>query len=185
MAGIVYYLGDTHVLHPKVVKTRGFESQEEHDMAVVDSIYQTCHRGDSLVLTGDICFGGAEGFIRLMREGAQRNLPHLKNGVPLDWRPNFTIKVTQGNHDKTRMLIALLEAGWISGFACMYEYMTSRGKIVVSHIPMILDRWGYNIHGHLHTVVRPEPHYLNSSWEQHRRPMTFEALLEHKETSKK
>lgn len=78
MAGIVKYLGDTHLGHKKIFAPRGFETQEAHDAAVVDSIFQEMKSRDVLELAGDICFIGAEGFIRLMREGAKRNIDEFK-----------------------------------------------------------------------------------------------------------
>lgn len=79
MAGIVKHLGDTHLGHKKVFKPRGFDTQEAHDAAVIDSIFQGLKSRDVLELAGDICFIGAEGFIRLMREGAKRNLMSLSD----------------------------------------------------------------------------------------------------------
>lgn len=70
MAGIVKYLGDPHLGHKKIFKPRGFDTQEAHDAAVIDTIFQGLKSRDVLELAGDICFIGAEGFIRLMREGA-------------------------------------------------------------------------------------------------------------------
>lgn len=184
MAGIVYYLGDSHLFHSKVVESRGFTSQEEHDNTIIDSIYQTCHRGDSLVLTGDICFGGAAGYIKAMRDGAARNMSHLGGVVPDNWRPNFTTKVTQGNHDSSKMLKELFDAGWLSKYGAHFEYShcfdeetQDNVKILVSHIPHVLDRWDFNVHAHLHEKTLKDTVYLNSSWEQHRKPVTFIELL--------
>lgn len=183
MAGIRYFLGDTHLGHIKVVETRGFKTQEEHDMAVVDSIYRTCRRGDSLTLTGDICFSGPDEFIRLMREGAQRNLPNMKGGASEDWRPNFNIKVIQGNHDGFNMLMTLYLDEWISRFQATEEFYhkTDDGKVklIVSHIPLVPDRWDYNVHGHLHQKCLEDERYLNSSWEQFGRPVTFQEMLKY------
>lgn len=178
MAGIVKYLGDTHLFHPKVVESRGFTTQDEHDAAVVDSIFQNCGSRDSLFLAGDICFAGPNGFIKRMREGAKRNICEFKRRpVPDDWRPSFTIKVAQGNHDKLNMLMTLHSQGWINSFGAMYERTTPAGKIVISHVPFQLDRWDYNIHAHLHGNIREEREYLNCSWEQFKRPVTLDELL--------
>lgn len=180
MAGEVLYLGDTHLMHPGVVKDRGFETQEEHDAAVVDSIFKRCRARDSLILTGDICWGGSEGFIRLMREGAIRNLDEyrkLKKPLPEDWRPAFNIKIAQGNHDGFNMMMELVLSEWISKFGSMFERNTRHGRILATHVPHLLDRWDYNVHGHLHREIRQEREYLNSSWEQHQRPVTIDELL--------
>lgn len=182
MAGNVFYLGDPHLLHPKVVETRGFTSQEEHDKAVIDSMFAACRSRDSLILAGDVCFGGAEGFIRLMREGAVRNIDEFKSKkrpVPDDWRPAFNIKIVQGNHDGFAMLIELWQKGWISMFGAMIERKIpgTRLKLIVSHIPLLPDRWDYNIHAHLHGKILEEREYLNCSWEQHKRPVSFKELL--------
>lgn len=178
MAGIVKYLGDPHLGHKKIYIPRGFDTQEAHDAAVIDSIFQGLKSRDVLYLTGDICFGGADGFVRLMREGAKRNIDEFKRRpVPDDWRPAFIIKVAQGNHDGFNMLMSLYLDEWIDSFGASYERKTKAGNIIISHIPLQLDRWAYNIHGHLHEKIREEREYLNSSWEQYRRPVTFEELL--------
>lgn len=178
MAGIVKYLGDPHLLHKKIFVPRGFDTQEAHDAAIIDSIFQGMKSRDVLELAGDICFGGAEGFIRLMREGAKRNIDEFKrHPVPDDWRPAFIIKVAQGNHDSFKMLLQLYLEGWIDSFGAMYERKTPHGMIVTTHVPCQLDRWAYNIHGHLHEKIREEREYLNCSWEQFKRPVTFAELL--------
>lgn len=178
MAGIVKYLGDTHLGHKKIFKPRGFDTQEAHDAVVIDSIFQGLKSRDVLELAGDICFIGAEGFIRLMREGAKRNIDEFKRRpVPDDWRPNFIIRVAQGNHDRFKMLIQLYQEGWISSFGAMYERDTPVGRVLTTHVPYQLDRWAYNIHGHLHENIREEREYLNCSWEQFKRPVTLSELL--------
>ena len=163
MAGIVKYLGDTHLGHKKIFKPRGFDTQEAHDAAVIDTIFQGLKSRDVLELAGDICFIGAEGFIR--------------RPVPDDWRPNFIIRVAQGNHDRFKMLMQLYQEGWISSFGAMYERDTPVGRVLTTHVPYQLDRWAYNIHGHLHENIREEREYLNCSWEQFKRPVTLSELL--------
>lgn len=183
MAGKVFFLGDPHLKHKKIPKSRGFETVDEHDIAVIDSIFQTCGRDDSLVITGDTCFGGPDAFIKLMRDGAARNLPKMHGKVPDDWRPNFNIKVTQGNHDSFSMLMQLFLSEWISKFGSLFEYKMTRSdgsisKVIVTHVPVLLDRWEYNVHGHWHSRKVGNPDYLNSSWDHLRRPATFEELLQ-------
>lgn len=178
MAGIVKYLGDLHLGHKKIFQPRGFDTQEAHDAAVVDAIFQGLKSRDVLELAGDICFIGAEGFIRLMREGAKRNIGEFKrHPVPDDWRPAFQIKVAQGNHDSFNMLLELYNKGWISSFGAMFERKTPVGMVLTTHVPYQLDRWAYNIHGHLHENIREEREYLNCSWEQYKRPVTLAELL--------
>ena len=113
-----------------------------------------------------------------MREGAKRNIDEFKRRpVPDDWRPNFIIRVAQGNHDSFKMLLSLYLDGWISSFGAMYERDTSVGRVLTTHVPYQLDRWAYNIHGHLHDKLREEREYLNCSWEQFKRPVTLAELL--------
>lgn len=181
MAGIIRFLGDPHLKHERIWPGRGFSSMEEHDTAVVDSIYQTCERGDSLYLTGDICFGGAVVFEELMFAGLVRHMARkgVKHKIDPNTRPDFSIKVSQGNHDKTLMLIQLMESGWITKFSALFEFYDKvlEKKIVVSHVPMFLDRWDYNVHGHLHrTLHNQSTKHLNSSWEQFNRPVTLTEL---------
>lgn len=174
MAGIVWFLGDTHVMHKKIVAPRGFQTQDEHDNAVAKSIVDTVGKRDSLYLLGDICFGSPETFYALL-------LKHLSIKYGCTVRTlNFDVKVTQGNHDSSAMLDYCQSIGFINKYASLFEHRFESIKLVSSHVPIhpdCLDRWKFNVHGHSHDKTINDPRYKCVSWEQYRRPVSLKELM--------
>jgi len=196
MAGITHVASDPHIKHLKIFKDRGFETIEEHDKYVAHSIFKGVRNRDTLYILGDCCFGTPEEFKEAMIKGyiaAQADF-----GTKIEYNENFrlvdhlTIKVAQGNHDKTSYLLKLVELGVISSFAATYEKKVGKIKVVLSHIPLIMDRWEVNVHGHLHSDVVnlpidytkiPDPRYKCVSWEQYRGSIVLKDLIEQQNTN--
>lgn len=183
MSGRIFLLGDTHFLHKKIWPSRGFDSMEEHDRAVALSIFQACGRDDSLYLLGDICFGGAKGFHRVMMDAWREHRRALGGPIPAEVdRPNFSINVVQGNHDGSKMLHELIDMGWITNYHSLREFRLANGKkVVATHVPIhpsCLDRWAINAHAHTHArmVFDMYSRFKCVSWEMFRQPIWIDNL---------
>ncbi len=181
MSGRVYFLGDNHFKHEKIWRGRGFNSMEEHDVAVALSIFETCGRDDSLYLLGDISFGGAVAFHQAMMTAWRLHRRKVGGPAPAEVdRPKFSINVVQGNHDKSNMLRDLVSCGWITNFHSLREFRVGGQKVVATHVPIhpdCLDRWGINVHGHLHAHSINDHRYKCVSWEHHKKPVWIEDLI--------
>ena len=79
--------------------------------------------------------------------------------LPILDRLNGKKVLIMGNHDifgaKT----------YLKYFEDIRGYSVHDG-VIMSHVPVVKDRWKMNIHGHLHTNVIDDPWYQNVSVEQ-------------------
>ncbi|QPB08593.1 hypothetical protein [Vibrio phage Va2] len=182
MAGVILSLGDLHIGHEVAAKMRGFDSVEEHDLAVMQSIVDWVGPRDVLVLTGDIVFRGAEVEVKVHGENKTKKVK-LSRIEYFDylWEklfkkkygdvPNITVKVTPGNHDRIE---ELLQSKYITKVQNYLVYKYEGKKVVFSHVPIhpdSLDRWDVNGHGHLHSKKITNSIYCNTCWEMKRRPL--------------
>lgn len=171
MAGRTLFLGDPHLGSENTAKWRGFESVEEHDEAIMDSIVSELMSRDTLVLAGDIDWRGGDHFDECFERACIKKFGGMIN---------VTVRVVMGNHDKYN---SLRKSKCITSFhgSCEYGSEWKEGKVVVTHIPVhpdCLDRWVVNVHGHLHEKLIDDPRYINCSWEQNERPILLEDVVE-------
>ncbi len=119
------------VTDPKTHETKkiGFHSSEEHDQYLVDAWNKKVSKRDTVWILGDVAF--------------------TNDGLDLLSSMNGTKNLVFGNHDK-------LQA------SRYFKHFTKLGGAVpfkhgvLTHVPVHpdqLDRWQYNIHGHLHKDV--------------------------------
>lgn len=143
-----HYMADLHLGHPNVVKNRTqFKDFKEHDAFIVDRINSTVRPKDTLILAGDVA----------ITEAACE---------PLSQILCQNIILVPGNHDGERCALPMQHFKHVTG---AYLLKLDRFKIVVTHIPIhpcSLDRWHYNLHGHLHNGTVGDPRYLCISCEQ-------------------
>lgn len=179
MAGKVFTTADLHLGHITAAEARGFKTVEEHDKAVIDSIFETVGPRDVLWVLGDVCFKGFDHYVKLMLDRLNADQGYVKRR-DVNLRPQFITKIAQGNHDDTKLLIRLREEGWINTFAACHAQTTPHGKVLLSHIPVhecTLDRWSFNVHGHLHEKYVESKKYQCVSWEQGRRPVELNSIF--------
>ena len=152
----IYFISDPHFGHINMALKRGFDTVEEHDELIVSNWNKVITKRDVVYLLGDIT----------MEKGNYDVLDRL-NGI---------IKVVLGNHDMPQHVPKLLEkvnkvSGCIKWKDC-----------ILTHIPihpMEIDRFRYNIHGHIHEYDTGHPKYINVSCETiGYTPRTFEELIE-------
>lgn len=162
MATHAYAIADLHLGHGTgVLRFRTqFETVEEHDRFVIDSINEVVNPNDTLYLLGDTVIREAGWF--------WINKINCRNMVEIP-----------GNHCGERTPIREVFFKSIMG-AYARRLPSSDIGAVFTHIPVhpsCLDRWQVNVHGHLHDQVIDDPRYLCVSCEAvDYRPVNMEQI---------
>lgn len=153
----IYITSDLHLGHKLISGLRGFNSLEEHDEHVLDTLNSMVSPKDTLWILGDLLFQPGTKLALLRR-------------IP------GNVKVVLGNHDGLRPdVYASL------GFR-VYGAAYGKQGILFTHIPVHpgqKDRFSLNVHGHLHDKVIPDPWYFNVCLEQNNlKPFNIEEIYE-------
>lgn len=138
----IFFTADTHFGHTKVItfesSTRAFSSIEEHDEELIKRWNDRVRPKDIIWHLGDVYFGKkGEGLIGLMK------------------RLNGHKQLIRGNHD------TLPTSDYLECFEGIYG-VWPKYDFVMSHVPLhpdSVDRWGLNVHGHLHSNSIDDPRY--------------------------
>jgi calcineurin-like phosphoesterase family protein len=123
-----YFIGDTHFGHKKMPELRCFFSLEEHDETLIENWNSVVRKQDVVYVLGDFAFGAAV---------VHSVAPRLRGDK----------RLILGNHDLHATKV------YSAYFNKLYGAMPF-GDGIVTHIPVHesqLDRYAFNIHGHLHT----------------------------------
>jgi calcineurin-like phosphoesterase family protein len=162
--GMQWFVADLHFEHPGIVKERDgvrnrpFTTVEEHDEHVIARWNERVGAADKVYVLGDVCMKKA-GLAKVARLNGKKHL-------------------IKGNHD----IFELAEYAKYFYEVSAYRVFQAE-KFICSHLPvhpMELERFGFNVHGHLHdkcvqleriTISNnveqvPDPRYLCVSLEQ-------------------
>lgn len=145
-----YITSDLHFCHKNIIQyspwSRGhYNSVNEMNEAIVSNINQVVTDDDTLIIAGDICFGGHDETTEFLK------------------RINGYKKLVWGNHDKKyrnstpfhsqKMLMGVVWEGDYLEFD--HKFQEKKYKIVVNHFPFLTwDRSHHgsiNLHGHCHS----------------------------------
>ena len=144
-----WFLADTHFGQGEsILRHRPqFTTVEQHDRHIVNNINAVVNPSDTLVLLGDVG----------LSDRAMGSLESIRCRK---------IILTPGNHDGERCRIHHEYYDSVTG-----AFVTRINKVygVCTHIPIhpqCLDRWEFNIHGHLHDGTIDDPRYVCVSCEQ-------------------
>lgn len=143
---------------------RPWDDWKEMDEALIHNWNSVVSTTDRVYLLGDVAFNN-NAFDRVIHRLIGR------------------IVLIKGNHD------ILKPARYFDNFDDVRAYHQGKGYIM-SHIPIheqSLERWGFNIHGHLHANIvedkwgKPDPRYYNASVEQiNYTPILLDKILENR-----
>ena len=131
-----FFIADLHLGYKNIINYgRNFDTIEEHDQCLIDLWNKTVRAQDTTDLLGDAVMN-------------RRCLPLLKN-------LNGKKILVAGNHDAFKATELLECFDDVRGVAVF-----SAHSFVATHIPVhpqCLDRWKYNVHGHLHrdNITKP------------------------------
>lgn len=160
----IFFASDTHFSHKNIIKflnrdgskLRPWNTIEEHDEALVNNWNRVVGPYDHVYHLGDVAMD--------------------KKGLQVVKRLNGKLRLIPGNHDvyKTRDYLSV-------GFEEI-KGVRVFDNMICSHIPLaeesITERFGTNVHGHLHGNVIPNPRYFSVSMEQIEfTPIHYDELL--------
>lgn len=165
-----FFISDLHIGHENIIKfthddgslIRPFSSMEDMETVIEENWNSVVTPKDRVFCIGDM----------IMKASKLKFLSRL-NGEKV---------LIMGNHDVFR------QDDYAKYFTGVLGVMRYRRQFVLSHVPAhpgSMDRWKYNIHGHLHQHnVRKEdgtidPKYINVSAEQlNYTPISIDQLCE-------
>lgn len=138
-----WFISDLHLGHVNVLRFRSqFQTIDQHDKHIVNSILSTVKPKDTLWILGDVILHAYS--IHYLRQISD-NVGHLK--------------IVLGNHDGERKAAPTLND--LSRVARLYTY-TPVGKddnFLLSHVPVdpcnLIHQQKWNIHGHYHNGYEP------------------------------
>lgn len=144
----VLIISDTHFAHRNVHKFRKeFDTADEHDDFVFNSIMQTVRKRDTLWMLGDIAFD-LDGWLRVQE---------ISKAVE-------NLNIVIGNHDtdnamRNQQFKAMVEGGYFHKVGSMFKL----NKYWLTHSPIHPDelRGRGNIHGHTHNHIIHDERYIN------------------------
>ena len=156
-----WFIADTHFSHKNILAyeadNRPYDTIEEHDADLVLKWNSVVKPDDKVYLVGDVAFSSAQHFLGQL---------------------NGKIIVVLGNHDYPNKVPNMLQFDHVK-VAGAIEY---KGGII-THIPVHesqLDRFTFNIHGHLHSLSIEDPRYICVSAEHnYLYPISWTVLEEH------
>lgn len=158
-----WFIADTHFSHKNILafepEGRPFDTVEEHDQEIISRWNSVVNHNDRVFLLGDVAFSSA--FYHLL----------FLNGR--------SIVIVLGNHDYPNKIKQILDTDpRITVCGCL-QY---KGGIL-THIPIHesqLNRYKFNMHGHLHSDIIDDPRYICVSAEQsYLYPIDWDTLKVH------
>lgn len=129
-----FYTSDLHFEHKHIVEytdRKQVVTQAKHTEWLIELWNQQVQKGDLVYILGDLFFCGPEQAGKIMK------------------RLNGTKAVIKGNHDRTQVLDAMLEANLISSWTPYKELTVNvegkKQKICLMHYPLTI--WNQSHHG--------------------------------------
>lgn len=186
-------MSDIHLFHPKVAEYRGFQTVEEHDEAIINSIISTVPAGSEIHLLGDLSTGGTESELQAL--AMLTDLKRWRKGLV---KNPFTLHLKPGNHDSVHAMHKNSHRKH-DQFRAVFESIELFGHIklaghhvLLSHFPYTRDRgrprytqWRlrdeglYLVHGHTHSDQRFHDREINVAWEAWQRPVSGHEIAQY------
>lgn len=186
----LFFISDTHFSHENILSfkrqdgtsVRPFKTVEEMDETMVDNWNRVVRPQDHIYHLGDVLIKSEVLLGKIIRDEYGNPILTQESGKiskcqrepSILSRLNGHKRLVRGNHDihRTKDYLKFFEE--IYGLRVFPEH-----KIVLSHAPLwpgSVERWGRNVHGHLHERTIGYP-YINVSVEQiNYTPISLEEL---------
>jgi calcineurin-like phosphoesterase family protein len=165
---MIYFTSDTHYHHKNLIRgvsswpdksrCRDFDSIQDHDNFIVDSINSIVKETDTIYHLGDWSFGGME------------NIEKFRYRINC-----LDVHIILGNHDQH---IEASPDNFIHIFSSISHYKEikiSGNRIILSHWPMKVwhksHRGSWQLHGHCHNNLRPDEWWTKSKPQERRKTM--------------
>ena len=146
---MIYYVADTHFSYEPLVASRGFSSAAQMNEVLIENWNDTVTDEDTVYLIGDIGYNG--GFVPCEILARLKGRKHL----------------IRGNHD-TCYEDAQLLYRYFESVTDFWELDDGDTHILLCHYPLLYNKLGYMIHGHLHNssqfydTLKDLPRMLNA-----------------------
>ncbi len=158
----VGFVSDLHLGHPLAARSRGFESAEQHDDAIIEQLQKRCNKRTLLWVLGDVAM----------------SLDALKRLGDVLGRK----RLVRGNHDDFPLDVYLQYFEDVHGFLRYKQMWLSHCPI---H-PQEMYRCKLNVHGHIHKNTRspelPRP-YFNVNWDFWRDVVPLHEVIKFRDNS--
>lgn len=162
---MIFYTADPHFGYEPMAAIRGFDSTAQMDEALIAAWNRVVGPEDTVYLIGDVGFN--DGHVPCRTLARLRGRKHL----------------IRGNHD-TGYLDAPLLYRYFDSVSDFLEIDDGGQHILMSHYPMLYNKHGYMIHGHLHRsgqfhdILSTLPKVLNAGVDVNDLcPVTLEQLI--------
>ena len=139
----IYVAADLHLGHKKLIEFEPLRSHfgtiEEHDETIIDNWNKIVNKKDTAYILGDVFFGH-DGIEKIKRLNGYKHL-------------------VMGNHDQYPIELYQQVFNEIRGSMVVKN-------CILTHIPVhpqCVDRWDYNIHGHLYGKALPKSIIIGSN----------------------
>lgn len=167
---MIYYTADLHFGYAPILNQRPFQTVEEMDRVLIDNWNQTVTETDTVYIVGDFSYNGGK--------------------VPGQYFSQLhgTKHLIRGNHD-TPLENPQELYQYCDSVVDFWELEDNGNHILLSHYPMIYEKGGYMIHGHLHAhrskayeLLKQLPRVLNCGVDVNfYRPVTLQQLITNNE----
>lgn len=131
-----YFISDLHFGSKGMAVRRGFNTADEMDKYIILKYNKTIHKEDIVYIIGDV------GKLEKVK---------LLNGTKI---------LIKGNHDGFTNSQALR-----AGFSKVEKMLCLGDRIILTHIPIIIQYDIINVHGHIHNAYIEKENYINVSAE--------------------
>lgn len=163
---MIYYIADLHFYYEPVLRSRPFSSVEEMDRALTERWNQVVSPEDTVYVIGDVGYNGGHVPCRALARLHGRK--HL----------------VRGNHD-TAFCDAPLLYRYFETVTDFTELEDGDAHVMLCHYPILYNKGGWMIHGHLHggtspffEILRDLPRVLNAAVDLNGfQPVTLEQLI--------
>lgn len=166
---VIYYTADLHLGYAPILHdtARPFKDVDEMDEALIGNWNRTVRPEDTVYIVGDFSYNGGEAPVRYLS------------------RLQGTMHLIRGNHD-TGLLHAERLLDYCASVTDLLEIDDQGTHIILCHYPILHEKGGYMVHGHIHnqrnhafTLLQQLPKVLNAGVDiNFYRPVTLPELIE-------
>lgn len=167
--GMIFYTADLHLGYFPILHdtARPFASVEQMDRVLIDNWNARVGRDDTVYIVGDFSYNGGEAPTQYLS------------------RLNGTLHLIRGNHD-TGLRNAERLLDYCRSVTDFLEIDDGGDHILLCHYPILHEKGGYMIHGHIHNrrnhayeLLKTLPRVLNAGTDiNFYRPVTLRELIE-------
>ena len=203
----IFVTADLHYKHKNIVKgvsywnnvnaTRDFDTVEEMDEAIVESINNTVGKQDTLYILGDIAFGNVDCLLELMKKIRCENIHCIlgNHDKYIEKNVSFTKTIPNGLLGYEFLGKTLVPGNtYTFNVRDLFKSVSTReevyykGKLfVLDHYP--LEAWkdsfkgSYMIHGHVHgsldySDISMFNKRIDVDWGKFKRPISLDEIME-------